>query len=67
MKNIKHIKKMRNSILFSVVWRLLFLVLYPVILGAGLPLIGLNLPSATLFILSFIGCMMVCLTIATHK
>ncbi|AMK74845.1 MULTISPECIES: hypothetical protein [Bacillaceae] len=66
MKNIKHIKKMRNSILFSVVWRLLFLVLYPVILGAGLPLIGLNLPSATLFILSFIGCMMVCLTIATH-
>lgn len=66
MKNIKHIKKMRNSILFSVVWRLLFLVLYPVILGAGLPLIGVNLPSETLFILSFIGCMMVCLSTATH-
>ncbi|GED04274.1 hypothetical protein [Bacillus atrophaeus] len=66
MKNIEHIKKMRNSILFSVVWRLLFFVIYPAFLGAGLQLIGVKLSSEMLFILSFIGCMMVCLSIATH-
>ncbi|MEC0400800.1 hypothetical protein ACO0DA_12190 [Bacillus subtilis] len=66
MKNIEHIKKMKSSILFSVVWRSLFFVLYPAFIGTGLPLIGVKLPSEMLFILSFIGCMMVCLSLVTH-
>lgn len=66
MKNIEHIKKIRNSILFSVVWRLLLFLMYPVILGVGFQLIGLRLPSEILFILSFIGCMILCLSTVTH-
>lgn len=66
MENLKHIKKIRNSILFSVVWRVLFIALYPILLGIGLNMIGIDLSSGILFTLSFIVSMIACLTLVTH-
>ncbi|MES5398174.1 hypothetical protein ABU952_18935 [Bacillus amyloliquefaciens] len=66
MKNLKQIKKIRNMILFSVVWRVLFIALYPIFAGIGLKMIGLNLSSGMLFISSFIVSMIACLTVIIH-
>ncbi|MBR7817940.1 MULTISPECIES: hypothetical protein [Bacillus] len=66
MENLKHIKKIRNSILFSVVWRVLFIALYPILSGIGLNMIGIDLSSGILFTLSFIVSMIACLTLVTH-
>ncbi|AVI31052.1 MULTISPECIES: hypothetical protein [Bacillus amyloliquefaciens group] len=66
MENLKHIKKIKNSILFSVVWRVLFIALYPILSGIGLNMIGINLSAGILFALSFIVSMIACLTLVTH-
>ncbi|MEQ6001437.1 hypothetical protein U2I83_18350 [Bacillus amyloliquefaciens] len=65
MNNIKHILEIRNSILFSVIWRALFCLLYLFVVGIGFRLIGINFSPGTLSLISFIGTMIILLSIIT--
>ncbi|MEC1050925.1 hypothetical protein P9B97_02360 [Bacillus paralicheniformis] len=64
MKNLKHLKKIKRQILYSVVWRVAFLVLCPILIN----LISLFMPLSLGIMVtnSFIISLLFCISLTRH-